>query len=82
MGVGILDRINKGYANGGLVGGGAGAGAPSVSLNITNNSGQPVGASQPKVSFDAMGRMIIDVMLGDLHGHGPYTQQIKGVMGR
>lgn len=79
MGVATLDRINKGYANGGLVGGGAsagGSGAPVV--NIINNSSQPVTASQPKISLDSMGRMVIDVMLADYRKNGPYARQLKG----
>lgn len=63
----------------GLVGGGP-VPAGGVSLNITNNSSQPVGASQPKISLDSMGRMVIDVMLNDLHKNGPYSRQLKGAM--
>lgn len=54
--------------------------AGGVVVNITNNAGQPVGASQPKISTDAMGRMVIDLMLNDLRTNGPYTRQLKGVM--
>ena len=77
VGVGVLDRINKGYSNGGLVGGGS-PGSPQI--NIINNSSQPLSASQPKVSMDAMGRMVVDVMLNDWRRNGPYAQQLKGAM--
>jgi len=80
FGVGTLDRMNKGYANGGLVGGATTAsGSAGVVLNI-NNQGQPVEASQPKISFDSIGRMVIDVMLNDLQKNGPYARQLKGAM--
>jgi lambda family phage tail tape measure protein len=79
IGVSNLYRMMRGYASGGLVGGGA-APAGGVAVNITNNSSQPVGASQPKISFDSMGRMVIDVMLNDLQKNGPYARQLKGVM--
>lgn len=78
VGVGVLDRINKGYANGGLVGSAAAGGSPQVILN--NNSSQPLSASQPEVSFDAMGRMMIKVMLNDLQKNGPYARQLKRSM--
>lgn len=77
VGVGVLDRINKGYSSGGLVGGGS-PGSPQI--NIINNSSQPLSASQPKVSMDAMGRMVIEVMLNDWRRNGPYAKQLKGAM--
>lgn len=56
------------------------ASAPSVQLNIVNQSGQAVGASQPQVRMDDMGRMVIDVMLTDLKRNGPYARQLKGAL--
>lgn len=57
------------------------AAAPSaVSMQITNNSSQPVTASEPKLSRDSMGRMVVDVMLNDLRSNGPYSRQLKGAM--
>jgi len=80
IGVSTLDRLNKGYANGGLVGGASKSVESGVQVNVINNSGQPVTASQPKVSLDSMGRMVIDVMINDLRTNGPYARQLKGAM--
>src|SRR5690625_4085489 len=84
LGVGTLERLHrnsKGYASGGLVGGSAAMSSSSVEVNIINKSGQPVSAGQPKVRMDNMGRMVVDVMLDDLRGNGPYARQLKGAMG-
>lgn len=51
-----------------------------VTVNIINQSSQPVTASQPKISMDAMGRMVVDVMISDLRRNGPYARQLKGGM--
>lgn len=58
----------------------AAAAPPAVSMQITNNSSQPVTASEPKLSRDSMGRMVVDVMLNDLRSNGPYSRQLKGAM--
>lgn len=81
IGVGVLDRMNRGYANGGLVGGSTPIKSDAgVVVNITNQ-GQPVTtAEQPRVTMDAMGRMVIDVMIADLQKNGPYARQLRGVM--
>lgn len=81
IGVGVLDRMNRGYANGGLVGGSAPVKSDAgVVVNITNQ-GQPVTtAEQPRVTMDAMGRMVIDVMISDLQKNGPYARQLRGAM--
>jgi len=81
MGIGMLDRINKGYANGGLVGGGIGAaGAPDISINVTNASGQPVSASQPKFSMDALGNYLVQFTLNDYQRNGPMIRGIRGAI--
>jgi len=73
--------MNRGYANGGLVGGSAPVKSDAgVVVNITNQ-GQPVTtAEQPRVTMDAMGRMVIDVMIADLQKNGPYARQLRGAM--
>lgn len=53
---------------------------PNVSVNITNTSGQQVGASQPKVSMDALGNLFIELMLNDNRKNGPMTRSIRGAM--
>lgn len=57
-----------------------GVGSGDVTVNVINNSSQPVTASQPKISLDAMGRMVVDVMIADLQRNGPYARQLKGTM--
>lgn len=93
----LLEAINKGRvpvyrAMGGVVGatpripvvsGLQAMAAPtsSVTVNITNQSSQPVGGNA-KMSTDAMGNAVIEVMLFDLNSNGRYAQQLKSMMGR
>lgn len=77
--------IRKGHASGGMAGRpalppAAPTGMPSVELNIINQSGQPVAASQPQIRMDDMGRMVVDVMLTDWKRNGPYARQLKGAL--
>lgn len=82
MGVGMLDRINKGYANGGLVGGGAGAaGGGAPVFNIINQSSQPVQAKSSGPMFNGK-EYVTTIVLSDLRVNGPIAQGVKGVMGR
>lgn len=55
-----------------------GGGTGDVTVNVINNSSQPVTASQPKISMDAIGRTVIEVMISDLQRNGPYARQLKG----
>jgi len=55
-------------------------GTGDVTVNVINNSSQPVTASQPKISVDSMGRMVVDVMIADLQRNGPYARQLKGAL--
>ncbi|NHC62177.1 phage tail tape measure C-terminal domain-containing protein [Paenalcaligenes suwonensis] len=48
---------------------------PSVSVQIINNSSQPVTSSQPTITKDALGRMVIEIMLEDDRKNGPYARQ-------
>ncbi|WP_159990806.1 phage tail tape measure protein [Pelistega ratti] len=50
-----------------------------VIVNIHNNGSQPM-TGNAKMSKDASGRMVIDIMLADLNGNGQYAQQLKSVM--
>lgn len=93
----LLEAINKGRtpmyrANGGVVGSppriptvsglqAMSAPAGSVTVNITNQSSQPVGGNA-RMSMDSMGNMVVDVMLEDLNKNGRYTQQLKSMMGK
>lgn len=93
----LLEAINKGRipvyrAMGGVVGSTPriptvsglqtmAAPAGSVTVNITNQSSQPVGGNA-KMSTDSMGNAVIEVMLFDLNSNGRYVQQLKSMMGR
>ncbi|MBV2181678.1 MAG: phage tail tape measure protein [Castellaniella sp.] len=79
IGVGVLDRMNKGYANGGLVGGGAaGAGAVSAPIvNITNTGTPQAAQGQPRIRTDEMGRAVIDIVLGDIQKNGRLGQTLR-----
>lgn len=57
-----------------------GGGSGDVTVNVINNSSQPVTASQPKISMDSMGRMVVEVMIADLQRNGPYARQLKGAL--
>lgn len=57
-----------------------GGGSGDVTVNVINNSSQPVTASQPKISMDLMGRMVVEVMIADLQRNGPYARQLKGAL--
>lgn len=84
MGVSTLDRINKGYANGGLVGGGTPAAVASsrspVSIIINNNGQKMEMTQQPKINMDAVKGMIIEVFVGDNRKNGPMTRSMRGAM--
>lgn len=77
IGLSTLNRMNKGYASGGLVGGAGAASEGGVVLNITNQ-GQPIAASPPKMSMDSMGRMVIEVVTNNIRANGKVWQAIEG----
>lgn len=77
LGVGFLDRINKGYANGGYVGNPPPAGNGSnVQVNVINQSSQPVQAQQSAPRFDGV-RFVQDIILTDLRRNGPIGQALR-----
>lgn len=79
VGVSALDRINKGYANGGLVGGsGAAASGPGVEVNVINQSSQPVQAQSSGPRFDGK-KWVQDIVLSDLRTNGPIRRAMAGV---
>lgn len=82
IGVGTLDRLNRGYANGGLVGAGASGTAQSQVSVVLNNNGQPMAMTQqPKVSMDSVKGLIVEVFLGDTRVNGPMTRSLRGALG-
>lgn len=78
IGVDRLERLHRGYASGGYVGGNLPAlssGTGNVQVNIVNNSKTPVSA-QSNARFDGK-QMVIDVVLEDLSRNGQIAQTLK-----
>jgi lambda family phage tail tape measure protein len=72
-----LDSLN-GYANGGYVGAATPQmGAPSVVINMINQSKQPLQAEQSQPRFDGQ-KFVQDIILSDLRRNGPIAQGIRG----
>jgi lambda family phage tail tape measure protein len=72
-----LDSLN-GYANGGYVGTQTPQmGAPSVVINMVNQSRQPLQAEQSQPRFDGQ-KFVQDIILSDLRRNGPIAQGIRG----
>lgn len=77
IGIGALNRMN-GYANGGYVG------APppemngqGVTINLINQSKQPLTAQQSAPRFDGK-KFVQDIILADLRQNGQIAQAIRG----
>lgn len=78
MGVGMLDRINKGYANGGLVGGGsAPMGGGDMKVELINQSSQPVQAKASGPTFNGK-EYVTTIILSDLRTNGPIRRAMAG----
>lgn len=87
LGVGALDRLNRGYANGGLVGGSVAGGMNSgaVNINIKNEAsadGYQATATATKneagINIDVLVRR---TMANDIRNNGPISQQLGGAFG-
>lgn len=79
IGVGALNRM-RGYADGGYVGANASLpdmGAPSVTINLVNQSKQQLQADQGQPRFDGQ-KFVQDIILSDLRRNGPIGQAIRG----
>lgn len=79
IGVGALNRM-RGYAEGGYVGAGSplpDMSAPSVTINLVNQSKQPLQADQSAPKFDGQ-KFVQDIILSDLKRNGPIGQAIRG----
>ena len=79
IGVGALNRM-RGYADGGYVGSTAmppDMGSPSVTINLVNQSKQPLQAEQGQPRFDGQ-KFVQDIILSDLRRNGPIGQAIRG----
>lgn len=76
LGVGFLDRLNKGYANGGYVGDAKGMASGNVTVNVINQTSQPVQAQAQPPRFDGT-RFVQDVILTDIRRNGPIGQALR-----
>lgn len=85
-GLGFLDRLNQGYANGGYVGQASSmAGGGSVNINIKNEAGGD-GYQATAVARQNAGGLDIDVMVrkaisNDLRNNGAISQQMSSTFG-
>ena len=71
-----LERDSHGRL--GVVASGVGMEAPSVTVNVINESSQPVTATQTGPSFDEqMRQMVVGVILRDQATNGPITQNFR-----
>lgn len=85
LGVGFLDRLNKGYANGGYVGATSSAMASSVNVNIKNEAGgdgykasATVNRNESGLNVDVIVRKVI---ANDLRNNGQIAQQMGSTFG-
>lgn len=85
LGVGFLDRLNKGYANGGYVGASSGANMGGVNINIKNEAGADgykataqVNKNEGGLSVDVIVRKVIAT---DLRNNGQIAQQMGSTFG-
>lgn len=67
-GVDALDRINQGK----------GTSAPNVMINITNQTGQQVGAKQDNARFDGE-KYIVNIILKNIDQNGPLRNAFAGL---
>lgn len=60
-------------------GGQSGAPAPNVSVNVINQTGQPVNAQQSNVRWDGR-QAILDVVMSAANQPGPFRDNLRGAM--
>lgn len=78
IGIAKLNSLN-GYANGGFVGAPLPdqGGQPAVTINLVNQSKQPLQAQQSAPRFDGK-KFVQDIILADLRQNGQIAQAIRG----
>jgi lambda family phage tail tape measure protein len=87
LGVKNLDRLNYGYANGGLVGGSMAAGLNegTVNINIKNEAGgdgyQATATATKNESGINIDVLVRRSMANDIRNNGPISQQLGGAFG-
>jgi len=63
-------------------GGGGGGGAPNVTMNLVNQSSQPLQSKPPSVSYDAQARQfIVHTVIEDMQQGGPVSMALRGIGG-
>jgi len=85
LGVNFLDRLNKGYANGGYVGSAASAMSGGVNINIKNEAGRDGYQATATVNKNE-GGLNVDVIVrkaiaNDLRNNGQIAQQMSATFG-
>jgi len=85
LGVGFLDRLNKGYANGGYVGASSSGVSGTVNVNIKNEAGgdgykasATVNRNESGLNVDVIVRKVI---ANDLRNNGQIAQQMGSTFG-
>lgn len=87
LGVGLLDRLNRGYVNGGLVGGAATSGlsGSNININIKNEAGAD-GYQATARAVQNEGGIDVEVLVrkaiaSDLRNNGALSQQFSSTFG-
>jgi hypothetical protein len=86
LGVGFLDRLNKGYANGGYVGASSSTMGGNVNINIKNEAGADGYQATAQAKRNSDGGLNIDVLVrrvvaSDMQNNGALSQQMASTFG-
>lgn len=86
LGIGFLDRLNKGYANGGYVGNMPSAMSGNVNINIKNEAGADGYQATAQARQNTDGGLNIDVLVrrvvaSDISNNGALAQQMANTFG-
>lgn len=86
LGIGFLDRLNKGYADGGYVGNSPNGMSGSVNINIKNEAGADGYKATAQARQNSDGGLNVDVLVrravsADLQSNGALSQQMANTFG-
>jgi hypothetical protein len=86
LGVGFLDRLNRGYANGGYVGDAKSMAGGNVTVNIKNEAGGDGYKATAQARTNSDGGLNIDVLVrkvvsSDIQNNGALAQQMANTFG-
>ena len=86
LGIGFLDRLNRGYANGGYVGTAKSGGMGGVTVNIKNEAGADGYQATAQARQNSDGGLNIDVLVrrivsADIQNNGSLSQQFSNTFG-